>query len=462
MKNVAVISLGCDKNRVDTERMLYRIARGGYGVSDIADADVIIVNTCAFIESARQESIDTILQAAEYKTAGKCKRLVVTGCMPQIYRDELKKELPEVDAFLGVAEYDKILEAISCDGDENVAANTSEAGDCADDNSKNTLQDAECEYKAFTDSENVGRLLTTYPHVAYLKIAEGCGNHCTFCAIPKIRGKYRSRPVADVAAEASGLVNDGVKELILVAQDVTRYGEDRGENKLIELLTELEKLPVRMIRLLYCYPERVTDALIDKIASSDKIAKYIDIPLQHYSDAVLKLMNRKSTGKMGEELINKLHSRGIVVRTTLMVGFPGETDDDFAALKSFVLRARPEYAGVFAYSKEDGTAAARLKGQIKKSIKSARADELGAACTSVTREFNESLVGKTLKVVYEDVDYDEGLFVGRAEFQAPDVDGAVYFKSKKAVNAGDVYGVKITACRGDYDLYGEVIDEFTE
>ncbi len=453
MKNVAVISLGCDKNRVDTERMLYRIARGGYGISDIADADIIIVNTCAFIESARQESIDTILQAAEFKSAGKCKRLVVTGCMPQVYREELKTELPEVDAFLGVSEYDKILEAIDCEECSTESKQYQNADAVASDSN---------EYDEFLRCENVGRLLTTYPHVAYLKIAEGCGNHCTFCSIPKIRGKYRSRPITDVVNEAAGLVKDGVKELILVAQDVTRYGEDRGKNKLVALLTELEKLPVRTVRLLYCYPERVTDELIDMISSSDKIAKYIDIPLQHYSDAVLKLMNRKSTGAMSEELINKLHARGIVVRTTLMVGFPNETDDDFAALKAFVLRARPEYAGVFAYSKEDGTAAARLKGQITKSIKRARADELGAACTTVTREFNESLIGKTVKVVYEDVDYDDGLFIGRAEFQTPDVDGVVYFKSKTAVNVGDVYNVKISALRGDYDLYGEVVDEFTE
>lgn len=448
MKNVAVISLGCDKNRVDTERMLYRITRGEFSVSDLPDADVIIVNTCAFIESARAESIEHILQAAEFKKTGKCKKLIVTGCLPQIYRNDLIAELPEVDAFLGVSEYDKILEILLDDG--------------ACEKNKKESHDGVCDYDSFVVAENEGRLLTTYPHVAYLKIAEGCDNHCTFCAIPKIRGKYMSRPIQDIVNEASGLVNDGVKELILVAQDVTRYGEDRGENRLIELLTELEKLPVSVIRLLYCYPERVSDELIQKISSSNKIAKYIDIPLQHGANKILKLMNRRSTREMAESLIAKLHECGIVVRTTLMVGFPGETEENFDELKDFVLKAKPDYAGVFAYSKEENTAAAKLKGHLKKSVKVKRANELGQICTNVTRAFNENLVGKTVSVIYEDVDYDEGLFVGRAEFQTPDVDGVVLFKSSVPVNVGDIYKVKITAVRGDYDLYGEVVDEFTE
>jgi len=426
---------------VDTERMLYRIARGGYAVCDAADADVIIVNTCAFIESARQESIDTALSCAELKKTGKCRRLILTGCLPQKYRDELAEALPEVDAFLGTFEYDKIIDAIEgSDSDAESAA--------AD------------EYEKFRADENCGRLLTTYPHTAYLKIAEGCDNHCTFCAIPSIRGKYRSRTVSDVVAEADGLVRDGVKELILVAQDVTRFGTDRGDENLIKLLDALEKLPLEKIRLLYCYPEMVTDALIDKIVASDKIAKYIDIPVQHISDRILKLMNRRTSGAEIEELIHKLHAAGIVVRTTLMVGFPGETEDDFEALCAFVRRAKPEYAGVFAYSREDGTAAARLPDQIKKPIKRKRVTALGKACAEATRAFNRSLVGKTVEVIYEDIDYDRNLFIGRADFQTPDVDGRVYFKAR-SVEVGNYYKVKITDC-DDYDLYGEVIDEFTE
>ena len=252
MKNVAVISLGCDKNRVDTEHMLFGVSRGGYGISDVPDADVIIVNTCAFIESARQESIDTILQCAELKKTGKCKRLIVTGCLPQKYRAELETELPEVDAFLGTREYDKILDAISPRAEYAETACAGEYDFCA--------------------AENSGRLLSTYPHLAYVKIADGCDNKCTFCAIPSIRGEYMSRPVHDIVREVRSLVGDGVKEIVLVAQDVTRYGEDIGAS-LVSLLTELEKTDVEKKRLLYCYPERVGDELVSKISGSDKIAK---------------------------------------------------------------------------------------------------------------------------------------------------------------------------------------------
>ncbi|MDE6401949.1 MAG: MiaB/RimO family radical SAM methylthiotransferase, partial [Clostridiales bacterium] len=327
MKNVAVISLGCDKNRIDTEHMLYKLACAGYAVSDVEQADVIIVNTCAFIESAREESIDNILQCARLKTAGNCKKLIVTGCLPQKHRAELVEALPEVDAFLGTFEYDKLLDVL---GEANGEAAATEAQGV----------DGECEFYA---AENCGRILTTFPHVAYLKIAEGCNNKCTFCTIPSIRGAYRSRPIADIVKEAEGLVADGVKELILVAQDVTRYGSDIGRT-LIDLLDELEKTDVAIIRLLYCYPEQGTDGLIEKIATSPKIARYIDIPVQHCSDKILKLMNRKTTGAAIEELIRKLHKRGIVVRTTLMVGFPSETQKEFDELCAFVRRVKPEYA----------------------------------------------------------------------------------------------------------------------
>ena len=444
MTNVAVISLGCDKNRIDTEHMLYGISCGGYSVSDVSDADVIIVNTCAFIESARQESIDVILSCAELKKTGRLKKLIVTGCLPQKHLAELQAELPEVDAFLGAFEYNKLIDAIEGVG-----------GDKPQDD--------------FETAENGKRMLTTYPHTAYVKIAEGCDNHCTFCTIPSIRGGYRSRKVADIVKEASSLVSDGVEEIILVAQDVTRFGEDKGENKLIELLSALEKLPLKYIRLLYCYPERVSDELIDKIASSDKIAKYIDIPVQHVSDRILKLMNRRTTGKYIEELVDKLHDRKIVVRTTLMVGFPGESEDDFNKLISFVEKHSPEYAGVFAYSKEDGTAAARLTGHIKKADKLKRVKLLGKACAMSTARFNASLVGKTIDVLYEDADFEKNLFVGRAPTQSPDVDGRVLFTAQNA-DVGRIYKVHIDSC-DEYDLYGHVIsgaegdssaDEFTQ
>ena len=430
MTNVAVISLGCDKNRVDTEHMLYSISRGDYSICDVSDADVVIINTCAFIESARQESIDVILSCAELKKTGKLKKLIVTGCLPQKHLSELKTALPEVDAFLGAFEYGRIIDIIE-----------GKDGDRSDDD--------------FDTAENGKRMLTTYPHTAYVKIAEGCDNHCTFCTIPSIRGKYRSRKADDIVAEARSLVNDGVEEIILVAQDVTRYGEDRGDNALIPLLTRLEELPVKYIRLLYCYPERVSDALIDKIASSDKIVKYIDIPVQHVSDSVLKRMNRRTTGSYIYELVKKLHSRGIVVRTTLMVGFPGESEEDFQTLVGFVNDCSPEYAGVFAYSKEDGTAAARLTGHIKKSDKLKRVKRLGAACAASTARFNASLVGKTIDVLYEDADFDRNLFVGRAPFQSPDVDGRVLFTAREA-DVGRIYKVQIDSC-DEYDLYGHEV-----
>ena len=450
MKNVAVISLGCDKNRIDTEHMLYKLACAGYAVSDVENAEVIIVNTCAFIESAREESIDNILQCARLKTTGKCEKLIVTGCLPQKHREELKDALPEVDGFLGGFEYDKIAELIADGNGAEAAAtaNSSAADGCSE----------------FCAAENCGRILTTFPHVAYLKIAEGCNNKCTFCTIPSIRGAYRSRPVADIVREARGLVADGVKELILVAQDVTRYGEDIGAS-IVELLTQLETTGADVIRLLYCYPERVTDELIDKIATSPKIAKYIDIPVQHSSDKILKLMNRKTTGAAVEALINKLHARGIVVRTTLMVGFPGETQKEFDELCEFVKRAKPEYAGVFAYSKEDGTPAAWLPMHVRKADKIKRVRALGKICTEVTREFNKSIVGKKIKVLYEDVDFDKNMFVGRAEFHTPEVDGLVYFTGAQA-DVGKFYEVEITKS-DNYDLYGKCTevhneDEFTE
>lgn len=428
MRNIAFISLGCDKNRVDTENIIFNVLRGDYAVSALEDADVIVINTCAFIESARKESIDTILETAEtYKTHGKCQKLIVTGCLPQKYASELKVELPEVDAFIGTNEYDGVLNVIN-------SLFAEKAG----------------EY------DTGGRVLTTSPSSVFLRIADGCNNKCTFCTIPSIRGGYRSVPLDKLIQEASSLVDDGASELILIAQDVTRYGYDLGEGapKLIDLLKALCELDVKWIRLMYCYPEMMTDELINYIKSSPKIAKYIDIPIQHISSRILKLMNRRGSGDDIKVLFDKLS--GIVIRTTLMVGFPSEEESDFDELIDFVNEYKPVYAGVFAYSKEEDTPSAKLKPQITAKIKKQRVNALGAACTKVTKDFNASQVGRTIEVLYEDIDFERELFKGRAEFQSPDIDGCVYFTATECVEVGRYYKVKITDY-DDYDLYGEVV-----
>lgn len=421
---IAVVSLGCDKNRIDTERMLGSLAGGGYTVTgDYAEADIIIVNTCAFIESARREAIDTILEMARYKREGRCKRLVVTGCLPQKYLAALKEGLPEVDAFLGVGEYDKIAAAV---GGEDVPPQR--AGK---------------------------RILTTPPHYAYLRIADGCDNFCTFCTIPSIRGKYKSVPIEELVEEAKTLESEGVKELILVAQDVTAYGHDLyGEPSLLRLLKALTRLDFHWIRLMYCYPELMTDALVKEIATNPKIAKYVDVPMQHVADGVLRRMNRRSSRARLEELCTLLRENGIALRTTFMVGFPGETDEDFKALADFTEKFRPERVGIFAYSKESDTPSARLAGQVPARIKAKRVEALGEIVKRNIARRNAELVGKTIEVVYEDMDYDRGMFVGRAEWDAPEVDCVVRFTGDFA-DVGNFYKVKITGF-DDYDLTGVI------
>ena len=425
-KKISVISLGCDKNRVDTEKMLWYLREGDYIVTnDYSDAEIIIVNTCAFIESARQEAIDTILQAASYKTAGKCKKLIVTGCLIEKYADETKAGIPEIDATLGIDEYEKIRTCI----EEGIEP-------------------------AIPDD---GRILTTPPHYAYLRIADGCNNFCTFCTIPSIRGKYRSRTVESLLKEAEFLVSEGVKELILVAQDVTSYGKDiYGEYRLIDLLHKLSKLDFKWIRLMYCYPELVTDELIEEIASNPKIAKYIDIPMQHVSDSVLKRMNRRNGYADIIRICDKLKEKNIALRTTFMVGFPGETEEDFNLLFDFTKRYKPYNLGIFAYSKEKDTPSAKLKGHLPKAEKIKRVKLLGNLNLENVRESNNSAIGKTYEVLYEDVDYDRGLFRGRTQFDAPDIDRNVYFKAD-FVEAGNFYKVKITGF-DDYDLLGEIAE----
>ncbi len=432
---IGAISLGCDKNRVDTEKMLSRLVGGGHTlVGSEEEADVIIVNTCAFIDKAKEESIDEILSAIAAKNAGKGKKVIVTGCLAQRYADTLKEEFPEVDAILGIADYDAILKTIEDVEEGEKVLN------CAN-----------------LDAFYSDRVLTTPYHYAYLKIADGCSNHCTYCAIPSIRGKYRSEKLEDLIREAKKLSDDGVKELILVAQDVTRYGTDfDGKPHLIELLDRLSELDFAWIRLLYLYPEMVDDKLIEYVKNNDKIAKYMDIPLQHVDDDVLKRMNRRTNEKSIRELIAKLKNAGIAVRTTFICGFPGETQEQFEKLEKFVKEVKFDYAGFFAYSREEGTPADKLDGHLDESEKERRANKLRAIQEKIIKSRNKELVGSKIKVIYDDIDYDRQKFVGRSQTQAPDIDNVTLFESDEEVRIGEFYDVEITGCDG-IDLVGKVI-----
>lgn len=432
---IGAISLGCDKNRVDTEKMLSRLVGGGHTLVGSEDeADVIIVNTCAFIDKAKEESIDEILNAVAAKNAGKGKKVIVTGCLAQRYADTLKEEFPEVDAILGIADYDKILDTIKDVEDGEKVLN------CAN-----------------LDRFYEGRVLTTPYHYAYLKIADGCSNHCTYCAIPSIRGKYRSEKIEDLLCEAKTLLDDGVKELILVAQDVTRYGTDfDGKSHLIELLDGLSKLDFELIRLLYLYPEMVDDTLIEYVKSNPKIAKYMDVPLQHIDDEVLKRMNRRTDEKSIRELIGKLKDAGIAVRTTFICGFPGETQEQFEKLENFIKEVKFDYAGFFAYSREEGTPADKLGGHLDEKVKEERARKLRSIQEKIIRNHNKELVGKTIKVIYDDIDYDKQMFVGRCQSQAPDIDNVTLFSADDEVRIGEFYNVEILGADG-IDLVGKVI-----
>ena len=433
---IGAISLGCDKNRVDTEKMLSRLTSGGHTlVGSEEEADVIIVNTCAFIDKAKEESIDEILNAISAKNSDKKKKIIVTGCLAQRYADTIKEEFPEVDAVLGIADYDEILSTVQrvSEGDK--------VYDCV-----------------VKDNFYENRVLTTPYHYAYLKIADGCDNHCTYCAIPSIRGKYRSEKMQDLLAEAKKLADDGVKELILVAQDVTRYGTDiDGKPHLIELVDELSKLDFEWIRLLYLYPEMVDDTLIDYVLSNPKVVKYMDIPLQHIDDAVLKRMNRRTDEKSVRELIAKLKKAGIAIRTTFICGFPGETEAQFEKLKTFVEETKFDYAGFFAYSREEGTPADRLDGHLNEEVKQARADELCAIQAKIIQKRNADKIGERVRVIYDDIDYDKQLFVGRTSTQAPDIDNVVYFTSDERVEVGNFYDVQIEGTDG-IDLVGRCME----
>ena len=431
--NVGVISLGCDKNRVDTEKMLAKIKEKHNVTGEIEKADIIIVNTCAFLNSSRKESVEEILSAAEYKKSGSAKKLIVTGCLPQKFLKDTEKGFPEADAFLGVSDYEKINDVID----------------------RITAGERVIEVGAPREEPGKKRLLTTDGY-AFLKVADGCDNHCTYCLIPKIRGKYRSVPEEDLLEEAASL--DNVKELVLVAQDTAAYGKDLSPEKtLTELIRKLSALPnVFGIRLLYCYPENITEELIHEMSVNAKVIRYIDIPLQHASDAVLKRMNRKGTGAGYLELIEKLRREvpGIAIRSTFITGFPGESEADFDTLVKFLEKAQLEAAGFFKYSREKDTPADKLDGHLPERIKTARLKKLYSVQKKIVSAKNKSLVGRTFNVLAEGFDDNSLVYYGRAYFMAPEVDGKVYFFSDEEVEYGEYYRIKITKSSG-YDLYGE-------
>ena len=432
---IGAISLGCDKNRVDTEKMLSRLVAGGHTLVGTEDeADVIIVNTCAFTDDAKNEAIDEILSAVEHKRKHKKKKIIITGCLPQRYLDTLEKEFPQVDAFLGIADYDNI-----CDTVEKIAKGD-KIYSCAS-----------------GDSFYEGRVLTTPYHYAYLKIADGCNNHCTYCAIPSIRGKYRSEKMEDLLTEAKGLEREGVRELILVAQDVTRYGIDfDGKSHLVELVDKLSEMDFDRIRLLYLEPEAIDDEIIDMIVSNPKVVKYADVPLQHIDNDTLKRMGRRCDEATTRALIKKLRDKGIVLRSSFICGFPGESEEAHQKLVDFIREGNIDYAGFFAYSREEGTAADKLQNHLDDAVKVERTNRLKDLQTAVINNRNNSLVGKTLSVLFDEIDYDKQMFVGRAEFQAPDIDNIVYFTADKEVHVGEFYDVEIVATDG-IDLVGKAL-----
>lgn len=436
-KLFGVISLGCDKNRVDTEKLLGLLrAKGCRTTDELSKAQIVIINTCAFLQSAREEAIETILECADYKS-GCLEKIVVTGCLPQKFIDELYGALSEADVFLGISDYEKIFEAL-----EKSYAN---------DSRQNYVGQG-------SDGYLSERVLTTDEHYAYLKIADGCYNHCTYCLIPKIRGKYRSYPMEKLLAEARDLGETA--ELIIVAQDSTRYGEDLyGENKFVALLQELSKLDnIQKIRLLYCYPDVITDALIDEIAANDKILKYMDIPLQHSEKRVLKLMNRKGTRESYLALFAKLRAKipNIAIRSTFISGFPTETEAEFEEMQDFVRQARLINCGFFAYSREPDTGAYRLKPQIHHATKKRRVRLLYELQAKISAEILNGFVGKKLEVLCDGIDYEKNCFVGRAYFSAPDIDGKVYFNAAEAMQ-GERYEVIVDSA-DSYDLYGHTED----
>ena len=440
MTKVGFISLGCSKNLVDTEVMLHKLHTAGYEITpNEEEAEIIVINTCGFIESAKQEAIDNILDAASLKEWGKCRHIIATGCLVERYREAVMDELPEVDALVGVGSLEDIVEACQA------------------------VMRGE-KYTSFRDKETSplggDRIVTTEPHTAYLKIAEGCDNRCTYCAIPLIRGRLRSRPIEDIVAEARDLESMGVKEINLIAQDTTRYGLDLyGRYALAELVREITKnTSIPWIRLLYCYPDKITDELILELRTNDRLLKYMDIPIQHISDSVLARMNRHGGSEIIKDAVKRLREGvpGIILRTTAMVGFPGETEEEFAELCEFIKNTRFERFGAFTFSAEEGTAAAEMEDTVTEQQKQDRYDILMQVQLGVSEKKLEKEVGKTVEVICEGFDGAAGVHFGRSRADAPDVDGKVYFTAPKKIRQGRFVEVKVTEAM-DYDLFGEMI-----
>ena len=437
---VGMVSLGCDKNRVDSELILGSINKFYEITNNPKEAEIIIINTCGFIESAKQESIDTILEMAEYKKTHKCKMIIATGCLTQRYGDELLELIPEIDILMGVNDYMKLHKLIVdfIKTEQRVSSTT---------------------YK--DEGVNEGeRILTTNSHTAYLRIAEGCNNFCTYCIIPKIRGKFRSRSKESILAESTSLVNQGVKEIILIAQDLTNYGEDLyGKNELHVLINEISNIKgLEWIRLLYCYPEEITDELIEVIANNPKVMKYLDLPIQHISNNILKMMARKTNKETIIGKINLLREKvpGITLRTSLIVGFPGETEEDFNELCRFLKNYKLDNVGVFTYSQEEGTAAAKLPNQVDEDVKNKRKEKLMNIQRGIVRDLNKLKIGNIYDTI---IDGSTGeYYIGRNYEMAPEIDGLIYITKGKVLKKGDIIKVKITNIM-EYDLVGDVWNE---
>ncbi len=437
---IGFISLGCPKNQIDTEVMLRELVDAGYDITpEDYEADIIIVNTCGFIESAKQEAIDNILDVAWLKKNRKLKGIICCGCLAERYREQIFTELPEVDAVVGTGSIHNIVKAVE------------------------TVTKGE-KYLSCEPNESLvlggERVVTTPDYTAYIKIAEGCDNRCSYCAIPNIRGGFRSRKIEDIVEEARSLEELGVKELVIVAQDTSRYGLDiYGEYSLAKLIKELTKATtIPWFRLLYCYPDKITDELVYEIAHNDRVVKYIDLPIQHVSDNMLRAMNRHGDGACVRDTVKRLRENvpGIVIRTTAIVGFPGETEEDFTELCEYIKEAKFDRFGAFPYSREEDTPAFDMPDQIDEQGKQDRYDEIMALQLDIHEELNRAKLGRTVKVLCEGFDPVAETFFGRSEADAPEIDGKVYFSSKKKPKEGDFVNVKITDAI-DYDLYGETV-----
>lgn len=437
---IGMVSLGCSKNQIDAERILFKLKKAGYELSDDAGlCDIVIVNTCGFIQSAKEEAIETILEFCTLKKEGRIKAVVITGCLAERYREEVSELISEADAVIGIGCNEDIVEII------------------------NKVAEGE-KISRFDEKEKLsltgGRIISTLPFFAYLKVAEGCDNCCSYCAIPSIRGRFRSNPIEEVVKEAKYLVDNGVREINLIAQDTTRYGEDLyGESKLSELLTELCKIEnLRWLRILYCYPERITDKLLDVMAKEEKIVKYLDIPIQHCNDDILKKMNRKGDKKSLTETIARIREKmpDCILRTTLITGFPTETKEQFEELAEFVKEMQFDRLGCFPYSEEEGTKAALMTPQVDEEERQHRADIIMEMQNVISEQKNNKMMGKVVEAVVEGFDRWAECYFGRTKADAPDIDGKIFFSSEEKLAMGQFVKVRIDDTM-DYDLIGEVI-----